>query len=96
MHREAIPEHIYYHPINPSERHPLHVEYDIFPHEYDFETAPNPLHPLDPAKHMQRHHEIGKIEPIKKYVDYYGTHYLNWFCIKSKFNYTTLNSTILL
>ena len=76
VHRELIPDHIYYTPINPSEHHALHVDYDIYPEEYDFDAAVNPLHPLDPNKHAQIHHSIGTIEPIKKYVDYYGTHYL--------------------
>lgn len=77
IHREVVPEHIHYQPMHPSEHHPLPVSYDIFPADnVDADELINPLHPLDPTRRRKPKPELDDIKPVKKYVDYYGAHYL--------------------
>ena len=44
--------------------------------ESDEEDPVNPLHPLDPTRRKTANPELATIEPVKKYVEYYGANYL--------------------
>ena len=72
------PEHIHYQPVHPSEHHPLPVYYDVFWEESDKEEDTlHSLHPLDPTRRKTPSPKLAKpIEPVKKYIEYYGSQYL--------------------